>query len=249
MPKLTPNTVYAHLSIISLYLFTSVACVSQAAVGQTSISAQERAQISDILDRLDQLDLPLQQRLADYSDDAVILVPGESEIRGHSAIRTHLASFTDAITISTDHHIVELSRAGNLFIVQGGVTGTATLPTGDITQFATKNMILLRASDNNRLKIWKVIYNAAPVPPSSTDVPQTRPEEAEMPDNPFAAFFGTWTLQADRFQQVWDGKTLETITIPNHLTHCGLVNTTQTVLCEVTADGLPLFSSGNRKRK
>jgi len=34
----------------------------------------------------------------------------------------------------------------------------------------------------------------------------------DRPGNPFARFFGEWTLKDDRFQQVWDGKTVETLT-------------------------------------
>lgn len=56
--------------------------------------------------------------------------------------------------------------------------------------------------------------------------------------NPFAPFFGTWTLQNDHFQQVWDGQTVETLTIPNHITVCKPINTDQSVLCVVDAGDL-----------
>jgi hypothetical protein len=56
--------------------------------------------------------------------------------------------------------------------------------------------------------------------------------------NPFARFFGEWTLKGDRFQQVWDGKTVETLTIPNHHTRCAPVNTDRSVLCVVTTPSL-----------
>lgn len=56
--------------------------------------------------------------------------------------------------------------------------------------------------------------------------------------NPFAPFFGDWTLKQDRFQQVWDGKTVETLSIPNHHTHCAPINTHRSVLCVVDAGDL-----------
>ncbi|MDG2534265.1 hypothetical protein P6144_11440 [Sphingomonas sp. HITSZ_GF] len=56
--------------------------------------------------------------------------------------------------------------------------------------------------------------------------------------NPFARFFGEWTLKDDRFQQVWDGKTVETITIPRHHTKCAPVNTDRSVLCVVDTPDL-----------
>lgn len=67
----------------------------------------------------------------------------------------------------------------------------------------------------------------------------TRAPAAEaFPASPFARFFGTWTLQDDRFQQVWDTRTVETLTIPNHLTNCAPVNTGKSVLCVVDAGDL-----------
>lgn len=55
---------------------------------------------------------------------------------------------------------------------------------------------------------------------------------------PFAAFEGVWTLEHDRFEQVWDGQTLQQLTIPNHITRCGPVNTAHSLLCRVDAGDL-----------
>ncbi len=57
------------------------------------------------------------------------------------------------------------------------------------------------------------------------------------PVYPFAAFVGEWTLKDDQFQQVWDGETVETLTIPGHYTSCQPVNTQGSILCEVDAGG------------
>ncbi|MEM9386144.1 MAG: hypothetical protein AAGA68_13855 [Pseudomonadota bacterium] len=62
-------------------------------------------------------------------------------------------------------------------------------------------------------------------------------EAPGTPTFPFARFLGDWTLQDDRFLQVWDGKTLDTLTIPGHFTHCAPVNTHYSVLCAVDAGG------------
>lgn len=57
-----------------------------------------------------------------------------------------------------------------------------------------------------------------------------------LPDeNPFKKFFGEWTLKDNKFQQVWDGKTIETLNIPNHHTECKAINTEKSVLCVVNA--------------
>jgi len=56
--------------------------------------------------------------------------------------------------------------------------------------------------------------------------------------NPFSRYFGAWTLKKDEFQQVWDGKTIQTLTIPNHYTQCDPINTDKSVLCVVDAGDL-----------
>jgi hypothetical protein len=61
---------------------------------------------------------------------------------------------------------------------------------------------------------------------------------AQTRDNPFAAFIGQWTLKDDTFQQVWDGKTVETLTIPSHHTDCQPVNTAMSIMCVVSAGDL-----------
>lgn len=55
--------------------------------------------------------------------------------------------------------------------------------------------------------------------------------------NPFASFAGTWTLKDDLFRQVWDGSTVEELTLPNHMTNCRELNTNQSLLCVVDAGG------------
>ena len=52
---------------------------------------------------------------------------------------------------------------------------------------------------------------------------------------PFERFVGEWKLKDDQFQQVWDGKTLETLSIPGHRTNCAPINTDKSILCEVDA--------------
>ena len=74
--------------------------------------------------------------------------------------------------------------------------------------------------------------------PGSPLADASAPDEASFSESPFTPFFGTWTLADDRFQQVWDTQTLQTLEIPNHITRCGPVNTEKTVLCVVDAGDL-----------
>ncbi len=61
---------------------------------------------------------------------------------------------------------------------------------------------------------------------------------AARADTPFSSFLGEWTLKDDKFQQVWDGETVETLSIPDHYTLCETLNTDGSVLCSVTAGDL-----------
>ena len=72
--------------------------------------------------------------------------------------------------------------------------------------------------------VWFLGLSTEPTPPAS--------------ENPFAQFFGEWTLQDDKFQQVWDGETVETLEIKNHHTKCEAINTNKSVLCVVDAGDL-----------
>lgn len=78
----------------------------------------------------------------------------------------------------------------------------------------------------------------AAAPSQPLDAEGSAPDLASFRDSPFARFFGTWTLQDDKFEQVWDTSTLGTLTIPKHLTQFAPVNTTKSVLCVVNAGSL-----------
>ena len=54
----------------------------------------------------------------------------------------------------------------------------------------------------------------------------------------FSNFIGTWTLKDDKFELVWDGETVETLDIPNHITVCTSETTASSVSCAVDGGGL-----------
>ncbi|MGB6230911.1 MAG: nuclear transport factor 2 family protein [Litorimonas sp.] len=128
----------------------------------------DREDVLAILAALDDRSLSVEAQLENYREDAVILAPNEPEFRGTDAIREHLSGFGEGVEILTRHEIVNFDRFEDLIAVQGRVIGTAQ-PEGDTTiyEFETKNLILFRPTEKTGdLKIWKVIYNAAP---ASTD--------------------------------------------------------------------------------
>jgi len=56
--------------------------------------------------------------------------------------------------------------------------------------------------------------------------------------NPFAKFVGSWGLKGDAWAQRYDGQTTEHLLIPNHRTKCAPVNTSDSILCEVSSPDL-----------
>lgn len=127
-------------------------------------SAADEAAVLTTFAALDDRSLSVEEQLTHYTDNAVILVPNETEIRGEAALRDHLSAFGQGVAITTQHEIVELTSFVEVVAVQGRVVGTAQ-PDGDpnIYNFETKNLILFERQEDGTLKIWKVIYNAAPV--------------------------------------------------------------------------------------
>lgn len=57
-------------------------------------------------------------------------------------------------------------------------------------------------------------------------------------ENPFSQFTGNWVLKDQRWEQSWDGKTTEVVTIENHRTNCTEINTPNSLLCVVSAPSL-----------
>ncbi|MEM9838489.1 MAG: hypothetical protein AAF830_04965 [Pseudomonadota bacterium] len=91
----------------------------------------------------------------------------------------------------------------------------------------------LRALHTPMIRVALIV---APLLTACASLDATDQVDREAPDDwPFARFAGTWTLQNDTFQQVWDGSTVETRTIPNHITICDRVNTDKSILCAVDA--------------
>ncbi|HTU67790.1 MAG TPA: hypothetical protein VMF52_17705 [Steroidobacteraceae bacterium] len=74
---------------------------------------------------------------------------------------------------------------------------------------------------------WSLCALASAVLTQSVDANPT-----SEPANPFARFFGEWTLENDAWSQNWGGTT-ENIRIPNHHTVCRAINTANSVLCVV----------------
>jgi len=125
---------------------------------------QDEAMVKAILSDLDSRDLSTNQQMENYLADAVLLVPDQKEIRGEAALKTHLDEFGSNENIEIKHQIVELDSFNDVVIAQGRVVGLFTADDEENSfPFETKNVILFKRSPSGDLKIWKVIYNAAPV--------------------------------------------------------------------------------------
>jgi ketosteroid isomerase-like protein len=117
-------------------------------------------EVKAIFAKLDNRAIPPADLLKEFTTDAVILPPNELEIRGSEKIKIHLKAAAQQTDLVMHYQIVELSDFHDIVVVQGKVIGT--VQQGSIS-FETKNLIIFKRQEPN-LKIWKVIYNAAPLP-------------------------------------------------------------------------------------
>ena len=148
--------------------FTGVLLFSIKAIAgcQTSVAplVDDREQVLRILADLDNQSLTPEEHLENYTVDAVILPPDVVEERGHEAIRQHLAEASQGVQLDMKHEIVELTSFTDVVVVQGRVVGTAQ-PDGDPNAypFETKNVLTFQRQADGGLKLWKVIFNGAPL--------------------------------------------------------------------------------------
>ncbi len=152
--------VVRYLSIWLVGLVFLAGCASEPRFNATS----DRQSVEEILADLDDLSLSPKEQLKNYTKDSVILVPNKKEIKGSNALLSHLSDFGEGVDLSISHQIVEFNAFKDIVIVQGRVVGTAKPDNDPNTYpFETKNIILFKRTKDDELKIWKVIYNAAPV--------------------------------------------------------------------------------------
>ncbi|MEM6641236.1 MAG: hypothetical protein AAF610_15210 [Pseudomonadota bacterium] len=129
----------------------------------------DRAAVERVLAVMDDASLSPAQKLGVYESNAVIMAPDAAPIRGHKQLLDHLTDAAPGPGVNLSHFAREITRHGDLVVAEGGVRGEwRQTPDSAPVQFATNNLILLRADDDGRLKVWKVVYNAAPVKDAQT---------------------------------------------------------------------------------
>lgn len=88
----------------------------------------------------------------------------------------------------------------------------------------------------NRLVLCLAVFSTLTASSAFAQATDTQPV-AQAPSG-FSNFVGTWTLKDDKFEQVWDGYTVETLSISNHMTVCATVTTASSLSCTVNAGDL-----------
>ena len=154
---MTRNT-FSHFSLIFfVFMMSSVVARANTAV------ATDKEQVIKILADLDNTTIAPEKQLENYVSDAVLLAPELFEIRGKKALHEHLSNYANGVDLSMTHSLIELNSFAEVVIAQGKVVGYVR-PHGkeEVWPFETKNIIIFRRQSDQSLKIWKVIYNAAP---------------------------------------------------------------------------------------
>ncbi|MEM7762683.1 MAG: nuclear transport factor 2 family protein [Pseudomonadota bacterium] len=137
---------------------------------ETLASDDLREQVLTILAALDDQTLPVASQLALYSDDIVLLAPDAPAVRGTEALRAHLTAFAGNTGLTIRHELRHLDITADVVIAEGGVIGeVASQDDAPPYRFATHNLIVFKRHSDDSLTIWKVIYNAAPLPANSDD--------------------------------------------------------------------------------
>ncbi len=124
----------------------------------------DEARVLSILADLDDVSMSPEDALANYDQDVVILAPGAHPVSGHDALRRHLSEFGNDGELIIKHNIHTLDSFADIVVAQGGVDGTLSPKDSDeVFPFKTHNIIIFRRQPKGDLKVWKVIYNSAPM--------------------------------------------------------------------------------------
>lgn len=154
---MTRNTIGHFSFIFFVFMMSSVVARANTAV------ASDKEQVIKILADLDDITIAPEKQLENYVSDVVLLAPELFAIRGKKALHEHLSNYANGVDLSMTHSLIELNSFAEVVIAQGKVVGYAQ-PHGKegVWPFETKNIIIFRRQIDQSLKIWKVIYNAAP---------------------------------------------------------------------------------------
>ncbi|MEM1050759.1 MAG: hypothetical protein AAGI28_01555 [Pseudomonadota bacterium] len=155
---------------IGTAVFVLSGCEYSEDVHHLSGEDHDEISIRATLAQLDNVAQPAEDLADLYLDDAVILQPGQVEVRGREAIMELMRAQADGPELEMKHRIDELAWFEDVIIVQGGVTGVARPDDGSGPYpFATQNLIVFKRAPDGRARIWKVIYNSAASPPSASE--------------------------------------------------------------------------------
>jgi len=89
-----------------------------------------------------------------YTEDALLLPPGEPPMQGAAAIRAHYEAIFSAMTLKLEVAIDESASGGAFVWQRGTVTGTVAAKDGSATQVAHDHFLAIVRRDADG--VWRV---------------------------------------------------------------------------------------------
>ncbi|MEN0046089.1 MAG: hypothetical protein AAF806_03410 [Bacteroidota bacterium] len=120
------------------------------------------AEIENILDILDNNEIPKEEQIAVYAETIVHMAPNHEVISNKDDLLLYLNQQKSYGHSDMEHKIVAFSQHDDIVVMRGRVEGVFYPINGDAgVSFQTKNLFIFERI-NGQLKISKVIYNMSP---------------------------------------------------------------------------------------
>lgn len=152
---------------ILLLATISVAAVSACTPERRPASTvqNDMVAVSRMLVTLDRLtaDGDLEALLEYFSEDAVMMPPGEAALIGTRQIGDWHRALFETFDVDVSHEPLETDVFGDMIIHRGNVRGTLQPKTGAApVAFDDKYLFVIRRDPDGSLEIWRAIANANP---------------------------------------------------------------------------------------
>ncbi|OEJ99900.1 hypothetical protein BFP71_10150 [Roseivirga misakiensis] len=135
-----------------------LSCISNPS--KTFSEERDKEKVLEILKILDSHTIDVDTQLSVYSDDVIHMGQGSPAISNLKDLKAMLIEERKWGHSEMKHEAYEIHSYEDHVIVRGGVTGTWFAKDGSTQMpFKTNNLITLKRTEDDELKVWHVIFN------------------------------------------------------------------------------------------